>query len=98
MVKMNNVDIEEEINVLIDKVSEQLKTRIKKIVERNQKLTLKQYIASQKETRKDTNKLSSTKAPSLLASGRSSESKMVPVKKGVRHKKDYDSSDSEDSD
>ena len=94
---MNNFDIDQEIDALIDKVAEQLKMRLKKMVERNQKLVLKQYIASQKETSRKDTKPSTTKAP-MLTSGRNSDSKTVAVRKGPRHKKDYDSSDTEDSD
>lgn len=89
---MNNFDIDQEIDALVDKTVDQLKIRLKKTFERHQKLMLKQYIASQKETRKDT-KSSSGK----LVSGRTSESKIGTTKKGARTRKDYnDSTDSED--
>ena len=44
--------IDEEIDKLIDKFSEDLKIRLKKIIIRSEKLVLKQYIASQRETAK----------------------------------------------
>jgi hypothetical protein len=45
--------IDEEIDKLVDKFSQELKLRLKKTVMRSQKVVLKQYIASQKETNKD---------------------------------------------
>jgi hypothetical protein len=42
--------IDEEIDKLIDRLSEQLRSRLKKLVDRSERLVLKQYIASQKET------------------------------------------------
>ena len=44
--------IDEEINKLVDKFSEELKLRLKKAVMRSEKLVLKQYMASQRETAK----------------------------------------------
>ena len=93
---MSNFNIEEEINAAVDKVAEQLKGRLIKMVERSEKLMLKQYIASQKETTRKDVKSYSSKVP--VVSGRGSESKVVPVKKGGRRKKEYAySSDSDDS-
>ena len=48
---MSNFDIDEEIDKIVDKLSEQLKSRIKTMVERSQKQLIKQYIASQKDTK-----------------------------------------------
>lgn len=94
---MSNFNVEEEIDAAVDKVAEQLKARLKKMVERSEKLVLKQYIASQKETSRKDTKSYSTKVP--VASGRGSESKAVAVKKVGRRKKEYAySSESEDSD
>lgn len=45
---MSNFNIEDEIDNLIDKLSEQLKIRLKKLVARSEKLVLKEYITSQK--------------------------------------------------
>jgi maltodextrin utilization protein YvdJ len=47
---MNTFKIDREIDKLIDKLTDQFKTRLKKLVTRSEKLVLKQYIASQKET------------------------------------------------
>lgn len=47
---MSTFHMDEEIDKLVDKLTEQFKTRLKKLVTRNEKLVLKQYIASQKET------------------------------------------------
>ena len=44
--------IDEEIDKLVDKFSEELKLRLKKAVMRSEKLVLKQYMASQRETAK----------------------------------------------
>ena len=44
--------IDEEIDKLIDKFSEELKIRLKKAIMRSEKIVLKQYIASQRETAK----------------------------------------------
>lgn len=42
--------IDEEIDKLIDKFTDDLRVRIKKAIVRSEKLVLKQYMASQKET------------------------------------------------
>ena len=47
---MSTFQIDSEIDKLIDKLTDQFKTRLKKLVTRSEKLVLKQYIASQKET------------------------------------------------
>lgn len=44
--------IDEEIDKLVDKFSEELKLRVKKAIMRSEKLILKQYMASQRETAK----------------------------------------------
>ena len=50
---MSNIfQIDEEIDKLVDKFSEELKIRLKKAIMRSEKLVLKQYIASQRETAK----------------------------------------------
>ena len=46
--------IDEEIDKLIDKFTDELRIRIKKAIIRSEKLVLKQYIASQRETVKAT--------------------------------------------
>ena len=47
---MSNFKIDDEIDIVVDKLAEQLKSRLKKLVLRSEKTILKQYIASQKET------------------------------------------------
>ena len=47
---MSTFNIDDEIDKLVDKLSDQLKTKLRKMVERSEKIVLKQYIASQKET------------------------------------------------
>ena len=53
----NTFQIDEEIDKLIDKFTDDLKIRIKKSIIRSEKLVLKQYIASQRETIRSTSKL-----------------------------------------
>ena len=47
---MSTFRIDDEIDKLVDKLTEQFKMRLKKLIKRSEKLVLKQYIASQKET------------------------------------------------
>ena len=51
---MSTFNINSEIDKVIDKAVEQLKARIKRLIVRDEKLILKQYIASQKETTRAT--------------------------------------------
>jgi len=51
---MSTFHIDNEIDNLVDKLTDQFKTRLKKIVRRSEKLILKQYIASQRETMRAT--------------------------------------------
>jgi|TARA_B110000263_G_C14918318_1_gene333585 maltodextrin utilization protein YvdJ len=53
---MSIFQIDTEMDKLIDKLTDQFKTRLKKLVLRSEKLVLKQYIASQKETMRATRK------------------------------------------
>lgn len=46
---MNNFNIEHEIDIVIDKLAEQLKVRIKKLIERSEKIVLREYINEQKQ-------------------------------------------------
>lgn len=48
--KMSTFNIDKEVDNLVDKLTEQFKMRLKKLITRSEKLVLKQYIASQKET------------------------------------------------
>ena len=48
--KMSTFNIVKEVDNLVDKLTEQFKMRLKKLITRSEKLILKQYIASQKET------------------------------------------------
>lgn len=47
---MNNFSIDDEI----DKLTEQFKVKLKKLIIRSEKIVLKQYIASQKESARNT--------------------------------------------
>ena len=49
---MNNFNIEDEIDIVIDKLAEQLKVRIKKLIERSEKIVLREYINEQKQKQK----------------------------------------------
>ena len=44
----SNFDIDREIDALVDKLAEQLKTRLHRLVERSEKQVLKQYQATMK--------------------------------------------------
>lgn len=79
---MNTFNINDEINNLIEKTMELFKKRLIKIVTRSEKLVLKQYIASQKETAR------ATRGSSRTASKPSKK----PTKKACsvpRQEKDY---------
>lgn len=47
---MSTFQIDEEIDKAVDKFAEQLREKLKKLVVRDEKHVLKQYMASQKET------------------------------------------------
>ena len=95
---MSTFQIDDEIDKLVDKLTEQFKTRLKKLVTRSEKLVLKQYIASQKETMRAARgtkfKPSKPKPkpkpqPRTRLRGRPAK---VPTKSGrkVRREKDYE--------
>lgn len=67
-------DADKEIDALVDKLAEQLKTRLHKIVERSEKQALRQFQASQRESGKKgkgTTTKTKTKAPAKKTSRRS---------------------------
>ena len=64
---MSTFEIDTEIDKLVDKLTDQFKTKLKKLIARSEKLVLKQYIASQKETLRVT-----TRKQTKVAEGRSS--------------------------
>jgi hypothetical protein len=90
--------IDEEIDRLVEKFSEQLRDKIKKAVIRSEKIVLKQYIASQKETgkpaTKDKEHYSSTsrKVPSTP------ERKRTTGRRMPKREQDYAYASSSDSD
>ena len=88
---MNNFNIDKEIDRLVDKFSEDLRVRLKKSVARSEKLILKQYIASQRNTAP----LKSVRKTSSPTSSKRQSTKPVnrnlPRKKNVR----YNTSDSD---
>jgi hypothetical protein len=59
---MNNFDIDIEIDKLVDKLCEQFKSRLKKLVVRSEKKVLRDYIASQKSSTKQTRTRKTSKA------------------------------------
>ena len=59
---MSAFDINNEVNTLVDKLTEQFKARLKKLILRREKIVVKQYIASQKETLRATRGTHSSKS------------------------------------
>ena len=89
--------IDQEIDKIVDKLAVDLKTKLKKVVIRSEKLMLKQYIASQKETTKS--RVGSP--PKGRPSSRRGEEKVVPECGGrgrVKKASSHDSDSSSDSD
>ena len=88
--------IDQEIDKIVDKLAFDLKTKLKKVVIRSEKLMLKQYIASQKDTMKS--RVGSP--PKGRPSSRRGEEKVVPEGGRGRAKKasSNDSDSSSDSD
>jgi len=85
---MSNFNIDDEIDRAVDKMADQLKARLKKLVVRSEKQVLRQYIASQKVTKAATR---STGAPH--------EAKKAPARRTVpKREEDYRSSSGSDSD
>ena len=92
---MSTFNIDEEIDRIVEKFAEQCKARLKKVVERSEKIILKQYIASQKETARAT-KTSSQARPSNTMRGDVQTTKpkiarkKVPVNKaGLKREAEY---------
>lgn len=89
--------IDQEIDKIVDKLALDLKTKLKKVVIRSEKLMLKQYIASQK----DTTRSRVGSPPKGRPSSRRGEEKVVSEGGGRgRGKKasSHDSDSSSDSD
>lgn len=85
---MSTFIIDEEIDKVVDKFAEQLKARIKKLVERGEKIILKQYIASQKETARAAKASSSLTSRESMAKTKVTQKK-VPVRKPPRREAEY---------
>lgn len=49
---MSNFNVDNEVDLLVDKLVEQFKTKLKKLIIKDEKQVLRQYIMSQKETTK----------------------------------------------
>ena len=96
---MNNpvvFQIDEEIDRLVEKFSEQLKDRLKKTVIRSEKIVLKQYIASQKETSKPTKELTNRKVPLNLDKNKLTYN--TALRRIPKREQDYAYASSSDSD
>lgn len=90
--------IDQEIDKIVDKLSVDLKKKLKKVVIRSEKLMLKQYIASQKDTTRS--RIGSP--PKTRPSSRRGEERIVPEdgvrvrsKKEVSHDSDSSSEESD---
>jgi ribosomal protein L4 len=98
---MSNFNIDDEINKAVDKIADQLKTRLKKMVVRSEKQVLRQYIASQKETARAA-KHTKSSGGRVTGSGRKAVTKKAtaaPSYRAPKREQDYGSaSESEYSD
>jgi len=82
---MNTFDIDSEIDKLVEKFSEELRVRLKKVVTRSEKLVLKQYIATQKNTASGKYKYSSSpSSKQQTVNSRSTRSLNRPDRKGSK--------------
>lgn len=92
----NNFSIDEEIDAAVDKLAEQLKARLKKLVVRSEKIVLKQYIATQKETtRVVATKAKATGARNPRGQKNSTEYKKPTGRQILKKEADYGSSSEE---
>lgn len=95
-------NIDNEIDVIFDKFTEQMKSRLKKLVEKSNKTVLKQYIASQKETGrivKDSNIIDTSRKVKKELEHNTVPKKSQNKRTGPRKESEYRSSSSEsDSD
>ena len=93
---MANFTIDTEIDKLIDKTMLQFRGKLKKLITKGQKLVLKQYIASQKETTRVTqgalSRKSITKTKGKAKGKSSSQRSRIP-----RRERDYAYYDSSSS-
>lgn len=85
--------IDQEIDKIVDKITLDLKTKLKKVVIRSEKMMLKQYIASQKDTMKS--RVGSP--PKGRPSSRRGDEKVVPEGGGRGRGKKVAAHDSESS-
>lgn len=95
---MSNFNIDDEIDKTIDKIIEQLKFRLKKLVVRSEKQILRQYIASQKET----TKVGKIKNSSVRVTGQESKSgdnvkKKALSRHSLKSEASYDSASESES-
>lgn len=94
---MSNFNTDEEIDKLVDKFSEQLKTHFKRLVQKSEKQILKEYIASQKPVRVTTKTISSRNVKEDLEKNTRKNSKQPP-KREIDYRSRSSSSSSSSSD
>lgn len=82
---MNTFDIDSEIDKLVEKFSDELKTRLKKIVSRSEKLLLKQYITSQKNTAPKKSKFSSSSSSNQRSSSAKEHKNLIKSPRNTKN-------------
>ncbi len=94
---MSTFNVDNEIDTLVDKLGTQFKVRIKKLITRSEKLVLKQYIASQKETMRVTRgtRVSRTQQSKTQDKSKKGKSKAVRARKVHHREKEYKYNDDE---
>ena len=80
---MSTFNIDDEIDKLVDKLTDQLKIKLRKMVERSEKIILKQYIASQKET------VRAVKPKNMAPLQRQPDKKRTMARKVPKRENDY---------
>ena len=91
-------DIDNEIDKLVDRFSEELKNRIKKVVSRNEKIVLKQYINTQKSSTVPTKKLkplTSSKQTKTIEKPSTSSKQTKTIEKHLKKNRYSNESDSD---
>ena len=94
---MSTFVIHEEIDKAVDKMADQLKLRLKKLVDRSEKILQKQYLAAQRETAKAASKASLT-SRETMAREKVVKKKVAAAKAPRREPRYADSSDDSYSD
>ena len=92
---MSNFNVDDEINKAVDKLTEQFKIRLKKIVLRSEKIVLKKYIASQKDTSRVSNGTYNKREKRNNNSGSTAVTKKTMANKVQKNKVNYETSESD---